>query len=163
MNIELKDKNVQKTTELVINLIKKYNNHCDLSISSFNHEYYNELSKYDIDIQFQFLLDYQLPDNETKDKSHKDIIPIYKNGNKKGTINMFFGEITEEIVKEVHDSGLGIMAWCNKVKNEKLNDAENEEIFFKLISIGVDIICSNYPDKVFNARQKYIESVSVVV
>ena len=153
MNVEIKDKNFKETTDLVVDLIKKHKNENQLCISSFHHEYNKELLQFPLNIQFQFLYNSELkleyPSEET-----------YKN-NKRGTVNMFYGCITEDIVKEAHSKNFGVMAWCNKKKNDKVKVEEDEETFLNLMKMGVDIICSNKPEVAINARKKFIESLSL--
>jgi len=149
MNIELKDKDIKTTTKLVLELIKEYNNHNQLCISSFNHEYSKELNTYQSEIQFQFLynddLVFENPKNEIYD-------------NKQGTVNLFYGCVTQELVNEIHSRNFGVMVWCNKRKAENITVEETEETFLKLINMGVDIICANKPELVLSARKRYIKN-----
>ena len=153
LKTSISDKNFKETTDLVVDLIKKHKNENQLCISSFHHEYNKELLQFPLNIQFQFLYNSELkleyPSEET-----------YKN-NKRGTVNMFYGCITEDIVKEAHSKNFGVMAWCNKKKNDKVKVEEDEETFLNLMKMGVDIICSNKPEVAINARKKFIESLSL--
>jgi len=150
MNIELKDFNIQKTTKLLIDLIQKHNIKNQLIVSSFKHEYYQELKAYNLDIHFQFLFNSEFK-REFPFQSVYDIC-------NRGTMNIFYGYITEEMVKEIHSKNFGVLAWCNKTKTDKVNVEEDEETFYNLIKMGVDIICTNKPDIVLQARNRFINN-----
>jgi glycerophosphoryl diester phosphodiesterase len=155
MNIEIKDDDIKKTVDLVVELINKFGNHNQLCISSFDHECFKHLSVHNTNIQFQFLFNKEY----TWEQPNDDIFKVCRNG----TVNIFYGFITAELVKLAHDNNFGIMAWCNKKINNKVIVEEDEETLFNLMKMGVDVICTNKPDIAISARQRFLELVDDTV
>lgn len=149
MNIEIKDDCITKTTDILLPLIEKHQNQGQLSISGFNHKYFNEINRKNPDIQFQFTFGC--------DYNNDDFNPEVFKMAKRGTINMYYATLTEEIVKLAHENGFGVLAWCDKYGSPKTPIAENEETFYNLMKMGVDVVCANKVDLALKARKKFIE------
>ena len=145
INIELKDLQFNETFNEVEKLIKKYNMFEQIQISSFHHEYYNiiknynEKQKINKKIEFGFLYD------EQSNINNKKIEFIHKFN----TINIYFKDISKNIVENAHKNNMGVMVWFG------MNDEENEKIWENLINLDVDSICSNFPNKAKIFRDEY--------
>lgn len=137
INIEIKDRQVALMIDLLIPMIDFFDIKNQIAISSFNHEYYNELVRrgLDKDYEFGFLHNY---DGEEE----------YYDWTKPGTINLYANCVSEEKVKLAHEKGRGVVVWFMK------EGEETEQNFQILINHGVDVICTNFPDIAINARLK---------
>ena len=116
-----------------------------IQISSFHHEYYNiiknynEKQKINKKIEFGFLYDEQSNNNNKKiEFNHKF-----------NTINIYYKDISKNIVENAHKNNMGVMVWFG------MNDEENEKIWENLINLDVDSICSNFPNKAKIFRDEY--------
>lgn len=143
INIELKDHDIQKTFEAVISLLENKDMIGQVSLSSFKHDYYNFVKAYNDShekkIEFGFLYD---------DEDDKNFIP-YKFGYEKCSMNVYHKNLTEELAKKAHESGMAIFVWYG------MKDEESEEEYARLIKCGVDVICCNLPNKL----QKYFANI----
>jgi glycerophosphoryl diester phosphodiesterase len=137
INIEIKDKNIIDTFKKIIELINNLDMYSQIAISSFNHLYYNEIRKYnDNKIEFGFLWEEECNINEIMEETNC-------------TINIWHKHATFDFVKSAHEKGYGVLVWF------KMCDIETDEIYNNLFTVGVDVICSNYPNHVLSAREKY--------
>ena len=141
MNLEIKDPRIDLVFPCLINLIKKYDYFDQISISSFEHKYYNKimeynsLNKFKKIISFGFL--YGLGNNNIKYNF------------KFNTINLYWSVITKEICDKAHANGMAVFIWFI------INDKESEKIYERLFDYGVDILCTNYPLKAKKFRYHY--------
>ena len=137
INVELKDPNVNETFTEVIKLIEEKKMINQIAISSFIHDYYELILKYnnehDEKIEFGFLY---------YDKNEKGVIKKPLNFNYKGfSMNIYQKDITKEIVDKAHENGMAVLIWF------KMKDQESNELYQKLFDYGIDIICCNEPKK----------------
>jgi glycerophosphoryl diester phosphodiesterase len=115
--------------------------HSQIAFSSFHHSYYHEVKKYNhMKIEFGFIWD---------DGCKLSDVIIE---NVECTVNIWQGHATHEFVRYAHEKGVGVLVWF------KMCDAESDEIYDNLFTFGVDVICSNYPDKVLSARDRYFNN-----
>lgn len=138
LNIEIKDFNYSLTFQKIHELISKYDMKQQIAISSFKHEYWEEIKKLDeIDnIEFGFL--YDTTDNK---KINFDL------DKPNSTINVWYKEINPDFVRQFHEKSIGVHVWfC-------MNDIESDDVLHYLINCGVDVICSNTPDKALMMRE----------
>ena len=143
MNLEIKDKN-EKIWEKIKELIEKFEYYDQISISSFEDKYYQEIEKYNKDynrkIVFGFL--------------KWNVLNIFKghifNINKKNhqiSINAVFLKNNPQFVKEVHDKGMTVGVWFFSEPNNRQ--------YYDLFEIGVDVIITDYPIRVANQLKEY--------
>lgn len=138
LNIEIKDPNYSLALEKILELIVKYEMKEQIAISSFKHQYWQEIKKFEhvSDIEFGFLYD----TTEGKNEEIKFECP-------NSTMNLWYKEIRPELVKKAHEMGIGVHVWfC-------MDDEETDELINYLIECEVDVICSNAPKKVINVRE----------
>jgi len=130
LNLEIKDINFKLSFQKVYKLILDFNMQNQVAISSFHHDYYQEIKVNNLDskIEFGFLYD-------NAEYRKKEIELSSKNS----TINLYFKDINEEIFRKAHDSNIGVLAWF------KMTDDETEEIIRNLIKCEIDVICTNDP------------------
>ena len=137
INIEIKDPNINETFKEVITLIEEKKMISQIAISSFHHEYYDLISKYnnehDEKIEFGFLYF----DTTEKDKLIRPINYNYKNC----SMNIYQKDITKKIVDKAHEHGMAVLVWF------KMKDDESVELYKKLFDYGIDAMCCNEPKK----------------
>lgn len=137
INVELKDPNINETFTEVIKLIEEKKMINQIAISSFIHDYYDLILKYnnehDEKIEFGFLY-------HDKNEKGAKIKPV--NFNYKGfSMNIYQKDITKEIVDKAHENGMAVLIWF------KMKDKESNELYQKLFDYGIDIMCCNEPKK----------------
>lgn len=142
LNLEIKDADCQKAFKAVFNLILDYEMQNQVAISSFNHRYFDEIKSNGLDskVEFGFLYD-----KSSKQENKQLDINFH---NKNSTINLYYKDVTEELVKQAHENGIGVLAWFN------ICDDESDEIINCLINCKIDVICSNNPRKILMLRKK---------
>ena len=142
INIELKDLNFKKTFDKVVSLLEEKKMINQIAISSFYHEYFDIIKKYNdthdekIECGYLYL--------EKKDKDFKP----YKYDTKNCSMNIYQEDVTKEIVEKAHKNGIAVMAWFN------FTDKENDQIYKKLFDSGIDVICCNEANKAKILRDK---------
>jgi glycerophosphoryl diester phosphodiesterase len=143
INIEIKDKNYELCIHKVIALVNEHEMDRQIAISSFKHEYWEEINKLNQvsmkmynspRVEFGFLYDVDQFDY------------IFDRPN--STINLWYKNVNSELVKKAHESNMGVHVWF------MMNDVETDEIYEYLFVCGVDIICSNHPNRVLEIRDK---------
>jgi glycerophosphoryl diester phosphodiesterase len=136
INVEIKDPNTTETFREVIKLIEEKKMINQIAISSFHHEYYDLIKKYndehDEKIEFGFLY---------YDKSETDVFKPYKFNTNGCSMNIYQKDVTWEIVDKAHRNNIVVLVWF------KMKDEENNEVYKKLFDCGIDIICCNEPLK----------------
>ena len=135
INVELKDPNVNETFNQVIKLIEEKNMINQIAISSFNTKYYELIIKYNEEkkekIEFGKIFD-------------SSLFPFtmrYKFDLKDICLNIYQKDITKEIVDRAHENGNPVMAWF------KMKEKEDIEDYKRLFDCGIDVLCSNEPNK----------------
>jgi glycerophosphoryl diester phosphodiesterase len=134
INIEIKDKNYEQCLGKVLNLISEFEMRNQIAISSFKHEYWEEVSKLKAEVEFGFLY-------ETDQCDYLFDKPF-------STLNIWYQNVKPELVRRAHESNMGVHVWF------KMDDIETEEIYEFLFVCEVDVICSNFPKKVLEIRDK---------
>lgn len=141
MNLECKDKKVSRMYDHLLPLIDSYDLKNQIAISSFNHEYHDELLRRGLEHEYEFGFLYN---------AHGQEDPQY-NWERKGTMNIYADLATEEKIKLAHSNGNSVMVWFWR------QPEESEDFFLRIIQLGVDVICTNYPDVAIRARSRYAE------
>ena len=126
INIEIKDKRIDEVFNAVIKLIEDYDMSNQIQISSFHFDYYDKVKNYnekhEKKIEFGFIYS-------------PGAIPQLKYN--LTTINIHHTDANEDIVKQAHSMGIGVMTWFS------MNNVEDTLEYERLVKMGVDIICSN--------------------
>ena len=146
MNIEIKDKRIEKVFPIVIEIIEKYDIQNQIQLSSFYHEfYYEKLKEYNMKnekkIEFGFLYP---PFSMMKYWYFID----YLFDSEYCTLNIMYSDLNQDFIKKAHDKNMRVMAWF------RMNDKENFEIYSHLFALGVDSICCNNPCLLKEFRNK---------
>ncbi len=146
LNLEMKDKNTKEAFIEVYKLIDLFGMHNEVAISSYHHDYHEEIKSNGLVSQIEFGYLYN-PLEEEK---------VVLNFNKRNsTFNLWYKDINEEIVTKAHENNIGIMAWfC-------LIDEETEEIIYYLIKCKTDVICTNDPRQALKIRSLYYDSFKI--
>ena len=133
MNLELKGSDPE-IWKYVQDLIEKYEYYNQLSISSFNHHYYNDVVKYNDDykrnIVFGFL----------------KWTSIFINYQKNHQISLHSFFISKELVEKAHNKGMTVAAWFWP---------GDPDYYYDLFEMGVDVIITDYPLKVENQLKEF--------
>jgi glycerophosphoryl diester phosphodiesterase len=146
INLEIKDTNHSLAVEKIIQLLDKYNMKKETCISSFHHEYYNQIkNRFEVeDIEFGFLYD----------TSEGEKVSFEFENRHKNTINVWYKEITKEFVDHAHSKGMGVQVWfC-------LKDEETDEVIRHMFECGVDVYCTNNPKRVIEIRNELYSKAS---
>lgn len=134
INIEIKDPNIKDTFEEVIKLLEEKKMINQVAISSFHHEYFDLVAKYnkehDEKIEFGYLY---------FDKREKEKFKPYKFNTNGCSMNVYQRDVTKEMVDKAHENNIAVLVWF------KMNDEESNELYQKLFDFGIDIICCNEP------------------
>ena len=130
LNLEIKDRRVDLVFTHIMKLIEEYNFFNQITLSSFNHEYYKKVQEYNKNnnknIIFGFI--YSKYDQFSFDYN--------KPGN---SLNIYWADATKTVCDRAHQNNMAVLAWFD------MGDTENIEIFRQLIENGVDVICCNNP------------------
>ena len=140
MNLEIKDIRVDLVFPRIVKLIEKFDLFEQISLSSFEHNYYYKIQEYN-------------------NKYNKSLVfgHLYKpsyigdfNYTRPGSsINIYWINATEEVCNNAHKNGMAVLVYF------RMNETETEEIYKQLFYNGVDIICSNDPLLAKTYRDKY--------
>jgi glycerophosphoryl diester phosphodiesterase len=143
INIEIKDDRIETAFNKVIEVVEKHEMLNQIAISSFKHEYYDHIQRYNkskgVQIEFGFL--YERVGQPKFREYNYDV--------QDATLNIPQIDINADIVKKIREKHNGVFAWFT------MTDEENENRYKYLLDIGVDVICCNYPDKAKVFRDKY--------
>jgi len=138
LNLEIKDANIKETFQEVYKLILKYNMQNEIAISSFHHSYHEEIKSLGSELQIEFGFLYKPPDDRIIEFNFERPFT---------TMNLWYKDINEDLVKKAHDNNIAVLAWF------KLTDEETEEVIQYLIHCKIDIICTNDPRHAMKIRQ----------
>lgn len=132
LNIEIKGEQPELPAK-VVELIEKHDYYGKCAVSSFNHKFLDEIQELTKGkLELGYLWNHQdddlLPETEI----------LFSKGN---TINIRVTRITKEVVEEAHKRNYGVQVWI------PFKIPETTELYDSLLDMGVDIICTNYPDK----------------
>jgi len=135
INVEIKDPNTTETFREVIKLIEEKKMINQIAISSFHHEYYDLIKKYNDTHgeKIEFGLLYY--------NSNKEYFRPYKFNINESSMNIYQKDVTWEIVDKAHRNNIAVLVWF------LMEDEENNELYKKLFDCGIDIICCNEPLK----------------
>ena len=142
MNLEIKDPRVDLVFPYIIKLLKKYNYFDQISISSFNHNYYkkvyefNKYNKLGKKLSFGFIIS----------GGNSKYYPYHAPHN---SLNLYWKKVTKRICDKAHANKMAVMAWFYMNENETFN------IYQRLFDYGIDIICSNDPLNAKKFRDLY--------
>ena len=143
INIEIKDDRIETAFTKVIELVEKHEMLSQIAISSFRHEYYEHIRRYNqlkgVEIEFGFLYE----------RVGHPKFREYNYQVENATLNIPQIDINEDIVKKIKEKHNGVFAWFT------MTDEENEDRYKYLLDIGVDVLCCNSPDKAKVFRDKY--------
>ena len=143
IDLEIKDPRVDIVFPYITNLIEKYDYFNQISLSSFNHNYYKKIVEYNQNNTFKKKLYFGFLYHGF------DIIKEYPFNLTKNTLNLYWRNITKDVCDKAHENGMAVFAWFS------FREKENEEDWQRLFDSGIDIICTNYPLKATKFRNKY--------
>ena len=143
INLEIKDPRIDIVFPYITNLIEKYDYFNQISLSSFNHNYYKKIVEYNQNNTFKNKLSFGFIYHEG---SH---MGMYNFNLPKTSLNLYWRSVTKNVCDKAHANGMAVFAWFY------LGENENEEIWQRLFDCGIDIICSNFPLKAKKFRNKY--------
>ena len=143
IDLEIKDPRVDIVFPYITNLIEKYDYFNQISLSSFNHNYYKKIVEYNQNNTFKKKLYFGFLYHGF------DIIKEYPFNLTKNTLNLYWRNITKDVCDKAHENGMAVFAWFS------FTEKENEEDWQRLFDSGIDIICTNYPLKATKFRNKY--------
>ena len=130
LNIEIKDPRIDITFSKIMELVEKYDCLDQISLSSFFHEYYSKVQKYNKkykkNIIFGFLYH----------KYTQYEFDYTKRGN---ILNIYWADATKTVCDFAHLNNMAVLVWFD------MEDIETVEIYRQLIENGADIICCNDP------------------
>ena len=136
INVEIKDPNIYDSFKEVIKLIEEKKMINQIAISSFHHDYFDLITKYnnehDEKIEFGYLY------YDQKEKENFKPYKFYTNG---CSMNLYQKDITKEMVDKAHKNNISVLVWF------KMMDKESNELYQKLFDYGIDVICCNEPQK----------------
>lgn len=136
LNIEIKDFNIKECFELVVKMLEEKKMLNQIALSSFNHGYYDFVSKYNNEheekIEFGFLY---------YDKREQYHFKDYDFNNAGNTMNVYQRDLTKEMVEKAHKNNIPVLVWFG------MKDEESNELYQKLFDMGIDVICCNEPHK----------------
>ena len=120
INIEIKDPNINDTFNEVIKLVEEKKMFNQIAISSFHHDYFNLVSKYnkehDDKIEFGYLY---------FDQAEKENFKPYKFNTNGCSMNIYQKDVTKEIVDKAHENDMVVLVWF------KMLDEESNELYQK--------------------------------
>ena len=141
MNLEIKDEN-EEIWEIIQELIEKNRYYNQISISSFQHKYYEKIEQYNNvfnrRIVFSFL--------------YSDIIGRTIEANHQILINAIDIMGNKELVEEVHNNRATVGIWF---KNE-----QNDTRYYELFELGIDVIITDYPMRVSEQLNQYYSDIN---
>ena len=145
MNLEIKDNN-EEIWEKIQELIEKYEYYDQISISSFNHNYYEKVEKYNNDynrkIVFSFLY-HQFTFNQEK------IFNGINRPNHQISINALFLQNNRKLIEDAHNNGMTVSLWF-------FSDLIPEPIYYyNIFELGIDVIITDYPIRVANQLKEF--------
>jgi glycerophosphoryl diester phosphodiesterase len=141
-NIEIKDCNYAECFEQILNLIHKYDLKAQCAISSFKHQYWDEMKKVQETEKIEFGFLYECKEERGEVTLNFDI------ERENSTINVHYKDVSEEFVKKVHMNNIAVHCWFN------MEDEETAEIMRYLFGCGVDVICCNHPNIALKIREE---------
>ena len=143
MNLEIKDPRINLVFPQITKLIEKYDFFDQISISSFNHKYYQKIEEYNNNHSLRKRLTFGfLYGGGSKNK-------YFVYNLKYNTINAYWTKINKIVCDKAHANGMAVMAWFY------MGETENNHIYKRLFDYGVDVICSNEPLKAKKFRHYY--------
>ena len=148
MNLEIKDPRVNLVFPYVIKLIEKYDYFNQISLSSFNHNYYKKIIEYNKNNKFGKKLSFGFLYGGRSNQT------MYPFNLPKTSLNLYWRKVTKEICDKAHANGMAVFAWFYMRENE------NEKIWQRLFDYGIDIICTNYPLRAIKFRKYYYKRKS---
>lgn len=158
----MKDHNVKESLSIVIKLIEDFKMENQICMSSFIPQYLSEIKNLKKDIEYGFLID---------NKDFNQLKPLNSEHypeldfEHKGTINLHFSHCTKENIEFIRKNNLGVHAWFSKNPLHYKDNivTEDEVAFKKLLDLGVDVICTNYPDIALKVREEFLESEQIKI
>jgi glycerophosphoryl diester phosphodiesterase len=142
LNIEIKDFNISECLQKVLDLIHKYEMKNQIAISSFKHQYWEEIKKLNLEIEFGFLYD-------TSDE--QEVQFVFDEARRNTTLNVWYKDVNPELVNKAHEFQMAVLCWFRK------KDNESEEELRYVMGCGVDIVCTNVPDVAIKVRQEIFQ------
>ena len=130
MNLELKGPRVELVFPHIMKLIEEYNYFNQITISSFNHEYYKKIQEYNKNNSRNIIFGFIYKKYELLKFDYN------KPGN---SLNIYWADATKTVCDRAHSNNMAVLAWFD------IEDGETTEIYKQLIENGVDIICCNDP------------------
>lgn len=148
VTIELKGATTPKPlVKLLNNMSTKIDLQNQVTVSSFNHDLLRQVKELNPAIRVATLFT-GIDDCAKKAKQYKA-----------SEVHLNFKLVTKELVDELHQDGLTVMAWFSSPGNMS---ADEEELhFLRLVNSGVDVICTNAPDVLAKKKAELMEQVKL--
>lgn len=157
INIEIKELRTNiSIVEKILELVEAVEMLDSIQISSFQHEHYKKVKKYNeehkTNIEFGFLYPpaFMKEFEQYFGKKYNLNIP----GN---SVNIFHADITPELVEKAHKNKMAVMAWFDYE-----DKSEDEEIIISLFNNKVDVICTNEPGKLKKIRDDVLNGIKKI-
>lgn len=155
----MKDTDVKEAFNLTMNLIEKNNIKHQICLSSFKPGYLTELknSEKHNEIEYGFLIEIEGFD-KLKPLNFENFPEL--DTEHKGTVNLHYSHCTKENIEFIRQNKLGVHVWFSKRAHHYVDDiiTENEYAFKRLLELGVDVICTNYPDVALKCREEFLRN-----
>lgn len=160
----MKDRQEKEALLAVIELIKQNKMENQICMSSFLPKYLEEIKNLEFEIEYGFLVWGFGKDPD--DYHYRNIRPLNKENYPnldfahRGTVNLHFSHCNKENLEFVRKNKLGVHSWFSKNPKHYKDEivTEDENAFKKLLELGVDVICTNYPDVAIRVREEFMES-----
>jgi len=143
MNLEIKDWRVDLVFPKVIKLIEKYDYFDQISISSFNHQYYQKIAEFNRNnalgkkLSFGFI--YGAGSNPKN----------YPYNLENNSLNLLWKKINKNVCIKARAHGMAVNAWFY------MGVDETDKILKHLFDSGIDILCTNDPLRAKKFRYNY--------
>ncbi len=147
VNIEIKDTNLSECFTVILNLINQHEMNRQVAISSFQHDYWEEIKKKEKHTQIEFGFLYDTAEGQICEF-------ILTEERRNSTINLWYKEVNPDIVQKAHEKNIAVHCWFG------MADPETEEIFKYLMECGTDIICTNTPQLAMKVRDDVFGAIS---
>ena len=163
IDLEIKDKNPEKNWPIIENLIEKNKFYDQISISSFNHAYFEKLYFYNKlknrKIIFGFLIEYD-------EENYGKIVDKYINNDliKGHQLNIYYfyilkNQIYINLIESAHKNGISIAVYFNIENSRNDNKTIVENVSKRLIKNECDVIITSHSEIVNKIINNYYNSL----
>ncbi len=139
VNIEIKDLEFSESFNKILNLVRMLSMDKQVAFSSFNHQYWHQIKKSELQDQIEFGFLYEPEDMG---------LLVLDDEKRNNSINISFIHVNHDIVKRAHEMNIAVHCWFN------INELGTDENFRFLMDCGVDVICTNSPQLAMTIRDE---------